>query len=73
MDEIDRDQEFNERQLENMIARSRTSTSGSASLYFCRKCGEALPENDDYCYRECRCVSSARRSTSVKIASDTSL
>lgn len=46
MDEIDRDQEFNERQLENMIARSRlgTSTSSSVSLYFCRKCGEALPE-----------------------------
>nr|WP_233608151.1 TraR/DksA family transcriptional regulator [Enterobacter ludwigii] len=44
MDEIDRDQEFNELQLENMIARSRIAASGSSSLYFCRKCGEAIPE-----------------------------
>lgn len=46
MDEIDRDQEFNERQLESMIARSRlqTSTNGSASFSLCRKCGEAISE-----------------------------
>lgn len=46
MDEIDRDQEFNELQLENMIARSRLriAIGGSPSLYFCRKCGEAIPE-----------------------------
>ncbi|WP_438865899.1 TraR/DksA family transcriptional regulator [Raoultella ornithinolytica] len=46
MDEIDRDQEFNELQLENMIAHSRLriATSGSPSLYFCRKCGEAIQE-----------------------------
>lgn len=44
MDEIDRDQEFNERQLENAIARSRSYVGIRPSLYFCRLCGEAIPE-----------------------------
>lgn len=44
MDEIDRDQEFNERQLESMIARSCSGTRHSPSLKFCRRCGEAIPE-----------------------------
>lgn len=44
MDEIDRDQEFNERQLEATITRSRSATGDKPSLYFCRLCGEAIPE-----------------------------
>ncbi|HAK2952922.1 TPA: TraR/DksA family transcriptional regulator [Salmonella enterica] len=44
MDEIDRDQEFNERQLEATIAHSRTAITDKPSLYFCRLCGEAIPE-----------------------------
>ncbi|EJX0633938.1 TraR/DksA family transcriptional regulator [Salmonella enterica] len=44
MDEIDRDQEFNERQLEATIARSRSVTACRPSLYFCRLCGEVIPE-----------------------------
>lgn len=44
MDEIDRDQEFNERQLEAMIARSRSSVGDKSSQRFCRQCGEAIHE-----------------------------
>ncbi|RUT66522.1 conjugal transfer protein TraR [Morganella morganii] len=44
MDEIDRDQEFNERQLEAMINRSRSGPGHLPSLYFCRRCGEAIAE-----------------------------
>lgn len=44
MDEIDRDQEFNERQLELMIARARPDAAHSPSLMFCRQCGEEIPE-----------------------------
>ncbi|EBL8291895.1 conjugal transfer protein TraR [Salmonella enterica] len=44
MDEIDRDQEFNERQLEATIARSRSPVGDRLSLHFCRQCGEAIPE-----------------------------
>lgn len=44
MDEIDRDQEFNERQLELMIARSCSTAQHSPSLEFCRLCGEIIPE-----------------------------
>lgn len=44
MDEIDRDQEFNERQLEETIARSRSHVGSRPSLHFCRLCGEAIPE-----------------------------
>ncbi|EMQ2088483.1 TraR/DksA family transcriptional regulator [Salmonella enterica subsp. enterica] len=43
-DEIDRDQEFNEQQLQAMIARTRSVTTHSPSLYFCRRRGEAIPE-----------------------------
>ncbi|EIZ8585532.1 TraR/DksA family transcriptional regulator [Salmonella enterica] len=43
-DEIDRDQEFNEQQLEAMIARARSAPAHSPSLHFCRQCGEAIPE-----------------------------
>ncbi|MGG5964647.1 TraR/DksA family transcriptional regulator [Salmonella enterica] len=43
MDEIDRDQEFNERQLELMIARSCPRTPHSPSLKYCRQCGETIP------------------------------
>ncbi|ECO8340134.1 TraR/DksA family transcriptional regulator, partial [Salmonella enterica] len=43
MDEIDRDQEFNERQLELMIARSCPRTPHSPSLKYCRRCGETIP------------------------------
>ncbi|ECI6680399.1 TraR/DksA family transcriptional regulator [Salmonella enterica subsp. enterica] len=44
MDEIDRDQEFNERQLEATIAHSRSATTDKPSLYFCRLCGETIHE-----------------------------
>lgn len=44
MDEIDRDQEFNERQLEAMIARSRPGPTHLPSLHFCRRCGDDIPE-----------------------------
>lgn len=44
MDEIDRDQEFNERQLEATIAHSRAAITDNPSLYFCRLCGETIPE-----------------------------
>jgi len=44
MDEIDRDQEFNERQLEASIARSRSVIRDRPSLHFCRLCGETIPE-----------------------------
>ncbi|EAS1759763.1 TraR/DksA family transcriptional regulator [Salmonella enterica] len=43
-DEIDRDQEFNERQLEAAIARSRSSAKSQPSLYHCRQCGDEIPE-----------------------------
>ncbi|MGU9648492.1 TraR/DksA family transcriptional regulator [Salmonella enterica subsp. enterica serovar 6,7:l,v:-] len=43
-DEIDRDQEFNEQQLEVMIARARSVPTHSPSLHFCRRCGETIPE-----------------------------
>ncbi|CAM6351865.1 TraR/DksA family transcriptional regulator [Escherichia fergusonii] len=44
MDEIDRDQEFNERQLEATIAHSRSYVRNQPSLHFCRQCGETIPE-----------------------------
>jgi phage/conjugal plasmid C-4 type zinc finger TraR family protein len=44
MDEIDRDQEFNEQQLEAMIARTRSAQGDSPSLHFCHQCGEAILE-----------------------------
>ncbi|EBZ5774185.1 TraR/DksA family transcriptional regulator [Salmonella enterica subsp. enterica serovar Redlands] len=43
-DEIDRDQEFNEQQLEAMIAHARSVPTHLPSLFFCRQCGEAIPE-----------------------------
>ncbi|EBP4342204.1 TraR/DksA family transcriptional regulator [Salmonella enterica] len=44
VDEIDRDQAFNEQQLEAMISRTRSVSSHSPSLFFCRRCGKAIPE-----------------------------
>ncbi|ELW2864686.1 TraR/DksA family transcriptional regulator [Salmonella enterica] len=44
VDEIDRDQEFNEQQLEAMIACARSVPIDSPSLQFCRWCGDAIPE-----------------------------
>lgn len=43
-DEIDRDQEFNERQLEKMIEQSRFRPGETASLLHCRFCGKPIPE-----------------------------
>lgn len=44
MDEIDRDQAFNEQLLESLIARARTEQGHVASLFFCQRCGEPVPE-----------------------------
>lgn len=43
-DEIDRDQVFNEQQLEAMIASARPVLVHSPSLHYCRRCGETIPE-----------------------------
>lgn len=45
VDEIDRDQEFNEQQLEVMITRARSTPVHAAASSFCHGCGEAIPEN----------------------------
>lgn len=42
-DEIDRDQEFNEQRLEEMIEQSRFKPGPTPSLSHCRLCGEAIP------------------------------
>lgn len=44
MDEIDRNQKFNERQLEATMTRSRTAIRDRPSLHFCRLCGKAIPQ-----------------------------
>lgn len=44
MDDIDRDQEFNERHLEAMIARARSDNRYPPSLTYCRLCGDSIPE-----------------------------
>ncbi|MEI7186160.1 TraR/DksA family transcriptional regulator [Dickeya dianthicola] len=43
-DEIDRDQEFNEQRLEDMIEQNRFKPATTPSLYYCRLCGEPIPE-----------------------------
>ena len=43
-DEIDRDQEFNEQRLEEMIEQNRFKPASTPSLYYCRLCGEPIPE-----------------------------
>ena len=43
-DEIDRDQEFNEQQLEDMIEQSRFKPGSTPSLFHCRLCGKPIPE-----------------------------
>ncbi|QYM96563.1 TraR/DksA family transcriptional regulator [Dickeya ananatis] len=43
-DEIDRDQEFNEQRLEEMIEQNRFKPASTSSLYYCRLCGEPIPE-----------------------------
>lgn len=43
-DEIDRDQEFNEQRLEEMIEQSRFKQAATPSLFYCRFCGKPIPE-----------------------------
>ncbi|WP_343530143.1 TraR/DksA family transcriptional regulator [Yokenella regensburgei] len=43
-DEIDRDQAFNEQQLEEMIEKSRFKPAVTPSLFHCRFCGNPIPE-----------------------------
>ena len=43
-DEIDRDQEFNEQRLEEMIEQSRFKPAVTPSLFHCRFCGKPTPE-----------------------------
>ena len=42
-DEIDRDQEFNEQRLDEMIAQNRFKPGPAPSLFHCRLCGMILP------------------------------
>lgn len=43
-DEVDRDQEFNEQRLEEMIEQSRFKPAATPSLYHCKFCGRPIPE-----------------------------
>ncbi|MCL2897135.1 TraR/DksA family transcriptional regulator [Brenneria tiliae] len=43
-DEIDRDQEFNEQQLEKLIEENRFRPTATPSLSYCRICGERIPD-----------------------------
>ncbi|CQH54753.1 TraR/DksA family transcriptional regulator [Yersinia enterocolitica] len=43
-DEIDRDQEFNEQRLEDMIEQSRLKPAVTPSLFHCQFCGNSIPE-----------------------------
>ncbi len=43
-DEIDRDQEFNEQRLEDMIEQSRFRPTATPSLPYCRLCGKPIPD-----------------------------
>lgn len=43
-DEIDRDQEFNEQRLEDMIQQNRFKPAATPSLDYCRLCGAHIPE-----------------------------
>lgn len=44
MDEIDRDQEFNEQQLERLIACARSVPEQTLSRLNCQSCGDLIPE-----------------------------
>ncbi|MFP1934925.1 TraR/DksA family transcriptional regulator [Lonsdalea quercina] len=43
-DEIDRDQEFNEQRLEEMIEQNRFKLAITPSLFHCQFCGNPIPE-----------------------------
>ncbi|EJB3895987.1 TraR/DksA family transcriptional regulator, partial [Salmonella enterica] len=43
-DEIDRDQEHYDSYLESLIEKKRFRPASSESLYYCRLCGEPIPE-----------------------------
>lgn len=43
-DEIDRDQEFNEQRLEEMIEQNRFKQGAAPSLFHCRLCGKSIHE-----------------------------
>lgn len=43
-DEIDRDQEFNEQRLEDMIEQNRFKPAITPSLFHCQFCGKPIPE-----------------------------
>ncbi|EOA2698948.1 TraR/DksA family transcriptional regulator [Citrobacter freundii] len=43
-DEIDRDQEFNEQRLEDMIEQNRYRPGSAPSSFYCRLCGKPIPE-----------------------------
>ncbi|MEB2416674.1 TraR/DksA family transcriptional regulator [Citrobacter sp. R-1.5.2] len=43
-DEIDRDQEFNEQRLEEMIEQNRFRPAPTPSLFYCRFCGKPIPD-----------------------------
>lgn len=69
-DEVDRDQEFNEQQLETMIAHARSVPTNLLSLFFCRQCGEAIPEKGDGCCQASRCALTARLKMNENAACD---
>lgn len=50
-DEIDRDQEFNEQRLEDMIEQSRFKPGSTPSLFHCRVCGKPIPKSDGRHFR----------------------
>jgi len=43
-DDIDRDQEFNEERLEEMIEHSRFKPAATPSLEYCCYCGDPIPD-----------------------------
>ncbi|EKQ7211311.1 TraR/DksA family transcriptional regulator [Atlantibacter subterranea] len=43
-DEIDRDQDFNEQRLEEMIEQNRLKPATTPSLHYCRICDDPIPE-----------------------------
>ncbi|WP_392431324.1 TraR/DksA family transcriptional regulator [Yersinia sp. HM-2024] len=43
-DEIDRDQEFNEQRLEEMIEQNRFKSAATPSLFHCQFCGKPIPD-----------------------------
>lgn len=43
-DDIDRDQKFNEHQLEAMIEKNRFKPAMTPSFFYCRLCGAPIPD-----------------------------